>query len=104
VLLCKSYYLQITGICQGKPKLIFDMVRPTFASRDYFGIPGDSFTPIFKDRTFQMMFRVCRSRVQRMLEDIMTTNHPFYVKSVDAAGKRGACLEAKVLLPLKTFA
>ena len=72
--------------------------------RDYFGIPGDSFTPIFKDRTFQMMFRVCRSRVQRMLEDIMTTNHPFYVKSVDAAGKRGACLEAKVLLPLKTFA
>ena len=63
--------------------------------RDYFRIPGDSFTPIFKDRTFQMMFRVCKSRVQRMLEDIMTTNHPFYVKSVDAAGKRGACLEAK---------
>jgi hypothetical protein len=57
--------------------------------RDYFGIPGDSLTPIFKDRTFQMMFRVCWSCVQIMLEDTMTTNHPFYVKSVDAAGKRG---------------
>jgi hypothetical protein len=72
--------------------------------RDYFGIPGDSLTPIFKDQTFQMMFRVCTSHVQRMLEDKMTTNHPFYVKLVDAAGKRGACLEAKVLLSLKTFA
>jgi hypothetical protein len=34
VQLCKSYYLQITGICQGKPKLIFDMVRPSFASKE----------------------------------------------------------------------
>jgi hypothetical protein len=34
----------------------------------------------------------------------MTTNHPFYAKSIDAAGKRGACLKAKNLLPLKTFA
>ena len=63
--------------------------------RDYFGIPGDSLTPIFKDRTFQMMFRVCRSRVQRMLDDIMTTNHPLYAKSVGAAGKRGAFCKQK---------
>ena len=31
----------------------------------------------------------------------MTTNHPFYTKLIDAAGKKGASLEAKVLLPLK---
>ena len=34
----------------------------------------------------------------------MTTNHPFYANSMDAAGKKGASLESKVLLPLKTFA
>jgi hypothetical protein len=39
-----------------------------------------------------------------MLEDIMTMNHPFYAKLVDPAFKRGSCLEAKVLLPLKNFA
>ena len=72
--------------------------------RDYFGIPGDLGTPIFKDQTFQMMFRLSRSRVQRLFEDIMTTNHPFYANSMDAYGKKGASLESKVLLPLKTFA
>ena len=72
--------------------------------RDYFGIPGDLTTPIFKDRSYEMMFRLSRSRVQRIFDDIMHTNHPFYVSNVDATGKKGASLEAKVLLPLKTFA
>ena len=73
--------------------------------RDYFGIPGDLTTPIFKDRTFEMMLRLSRSRVQRIFEDIMNTNpHPFYANSTDAAGKKGASLEAKVVLPLKALA
>ena len=72
--------------------------------RDYFGIPGDLTTPIFKNKSFEMMFRLSRSRVQRIFDDIMQTNHPFYVSNVDATGKKGASLEAKVLLPLKTFA
>ena len=72
--------------------------------RDYLGIPGDLTTPIFQDRTFQMMFRVSRSRVQRMFEDVMRMNHPFYANSTNAIGQKGASLEAKVLLPLKTFA
>ena len=65
--------------------------------RDYFGIPGDLTTPIFKDKSFEMMFRLSRSRVQRIFDDIMQTNHPFYVSNVDATGKKGASLEAKVL-------
>ena len=72
--------------------------------RDYLGIPGDLTTPIFKDRTFEMMFRLSRSRVQRIFEDIMAEKHPFYSNSTDATGLKGASLEAKVLLPLKTFA
>jgi hypothetical protein len=34
----------------------------------------------------------------------MHAGHPFYASQVDATGKKGASLEAKVLLPLKTFA
>ena len=64
---------------------------------------GDLTTPIFKDRNFEMMFRLSRSRVQRIFEDDMQVNHPFYTSNVDATGKMGASLEAKVLLPLKTF-
>jgi hypothetical protein len=65
---------------------------------------GDLTTPIFKDRNFEMMFRLSRSRVQRIFEDDMQVNHPFYTSNVDATGKMGASLEAKVLSPLKTFA
>ena len=73
--------------------------------RDYFGIEGDLTTPIFKDRSFEMMFCLSRSRVQRIFEDAMQVNHPFYTSNVDATGKMGASVEAKVvLLPLKTFA
>ena len=33
---------------------------------DYFGIPGAVTTPIFKDRNFEMMFRLWRTRVQKI--------------------------------------
>ena len=36
--------------------------------RDYFGIPGDLSTPILRDQNFEMMFRLSRSRVQRILK------------------------------------
>jgi hypothetical protein len=51
-----------------------------------------------------MMFRLLRLRVQRIFEDVMQVNHPFYTSNVDAPGKMWASLEAKVLLPLKNFA
>jgi hypothetical protein len=34
----------------------------------------------------------------------MNSHHPFYACQSDAAGKKGASLEAKILLPLKTCA
>ncbi|KAI2509563.1 Plant transposon protein [Fragilaria crotonensis] len=55
-----------------------------------------------------MMFRLSRRRVQRIFEDIMASTegeaHRFYASSRDATGKHGASYEAKILLPLKTFA
>jgi hypothetical protein len=55
-----------------------------------------------------MMFRLLRSCVQRIIEDVMSTTvgdvHRFYARSMDATGKMGASYEAKILLPFKTFA
>jgi hypothetical protein len=34
----------------------------------------------------------------------MNSNNPFYVRQSDAAGKKEASLEAKMLLPLKFYA
>ena len=76
--------------------------------RDYFGVPGDLTTPIFKDRSFEMMFRLSRSRVQRIIEDVMSSTvgdiHRFFARSMETTEKMGASYEAKILLPLKTFA
>ena len=72
--------------------------------RDFLGIPGDLTTPIFKDSSFEMFFRFLRTRVQRIVEDVMRDGLPFYAYQVDATGRKGASLESKILLPLKTFA
>jgi hypothetical protein len=72
--------------------------------RDHFGIPGDLTTPIIKDRNFEMMFRLSRTRVQKIFEYVMHSNNAFYLSGCDATGAKGALLEAKILLPLKTMA
>ena len=72
--------------------------------RDFLGIPGDLTTPIFKDSSFEMFFRLSRTRVQRIFEDVMHADLPFYAYQVDATGRNGASLESKILLPLKTLA
>ena len=72
--------------------------------RDYLGIPGDLTTPIFKDRNFEMMFRLSRTRVQKIFEDVMHSDNRFYLSQYDGTGAKGASLEAKILLPLKTMA
>jgi Plant transposon protein len=72
--------------------------------RDYLGIPGDLTTPIFKDRNFEMMFRLSRTRVQKIFEDVMHSGNRFYASQYDGTGAKGASLEAKILLPLKTMA
>lgn len=41
-------------------------------------IEGDLTIPIFKDRIYEMMFRMSRSRMQRVFKDVMNAHHPFY--------------------------
>jgi hypothetical protein len=67
--------------------------------RDYLGQEA-----LFSGKNFEMMFRLSRSRVQRLLEDIGNAQIPFFINTVDAAGNQGASIEARVLLPLKTYA
>ena len=59
---------------------------------------------LFVGKNFKMMFRVSRSRVQRIMEDIGNERLPFFNEIVDATGSRGASMEARILLPLKTYA
>ena len=67
--------------------------------RDYLGP-----TPVFNDKQFDMMFRISRTRFQCIMEDIGATGNKFYLNTVDAAGKKGASFEARLLLPLKALA
>jgi len=72
--------------------------------RDFFGLEGYPLTPLFKNKDFQELFRISRSRFQRLLEDIGRINHPFYSGKGDAVGRPVASFEARLLLPLKTLA
>ena len=73
-------------------------------NRDYLGIATDLSTPIFAGSEFASMFRISRSRFQRMLEDFVNSGDPFFTPPfVDATGEEGASLEARLLLPLKSI-
>ena len=63
--------------------------------RDCTGIPGDLSTPIFAGREFDTMFRISRSRFQRLLEDVGNFNDPFYLDTKDCFGHEVASLEAR---------
>ena len=60
--------------------------------------------PLFNDRQFDVMFRISRSRFQRLMEDVAATGKPFYLKTRDLFNRKGSSIEAKLLLPLKTLA
>ena len=62
--------------------------------------------PLFDGGNFEMMFRVSRSRVQRIFEDFAShPDLPFFNKnSVGILGYTTVSLEARVLLPLKCLA
>jgi hypothetical protein len=65
-------------------------------------------TPIFKDQSFEVVFCLSRSHLQRIFEDVMAITsaeaHYFFARSMDATGNIGASCEAKNFLPLKTVA
>lgn len=60
--------------------------------------------PLFDGKEFDTMFRISKARFQRLMEDIGAAQIPFYLNTVDAAGKQGTSFEARLLLPLKTMA
>ena len=72
--------------------------------RDYLGIPDDLGSPIFNGREFDSMFRISRSRFQRLMEDFAATGDPFYLSTEDCFGHEIASFEARMLLPLKSIA
>jgi len=72
--------------------------------RDYLGSTSIPDSPLFRGAAFVMMFRLSKARVELLFQDIMAADIPFYKDKTDAAGRKGASLEAKVLLPLKTLA
>ncbi len=53
--------------------------------------------------TFKSYFRLCRPRVQLLMEVLAGSGDPFYVTTV-RFGLTGPSLEARVLLPLRTLA
>ncbi len=72
--------------------------------RDYLGSEDGGKPPHHPEKGFIMMFRISRARFDRMVIDFKNCDNSFYQNSVDACGKQGASLEAKLLLPLKTLA
>jgi hypothetical protein len=81
-------------------KTKYDHERAAYCIRsDYLGT-----VPRFDGREFQSMFRLSRSRFQRLMEDVAALQDPFYVSTVDGTGQTGASFEARLMLPLKTMA
>ena len=81
-------------------KTKYDHERAAYCIRsDYLGT-----VPRFDGREFQSMFRLSRSRFQRLMEDVAALQDPFYVSTVDNTGQTGASFEARLMLPLKTMA
>ena len=62
--------------------------------RDYLGP-----YPLFQDKQFNVMFRLSRTRFERILNDIGRSSDPFFVGSL-----KQCSLESKILLALKTRA
>ena len=68
-------------------------------NRDYCGP-----TVLFADKQFKRHFRIEPSRFQRLFLDVGRSGISYYVNRVDARGREGASMEARLLLPLKTIA
>ena len=67
--------------------------------RDYLGANA-----IFNGSSFIMMFRISRTRFQRMMEDTAALEKPFYSETTSCNCLQVASFEARLLLPLKCLA
>ncbi len=72
--------------------------------RDYLGFPNSPLPPMFDGKEFETMFRISRSRFQRLMEDIGNSDNAFYSLKTDCFDRKVSSLEARLLLPLKTLA
>ena len=81
-------------------KIKYDHERALYCIRsDYLGR-----IPRFNDRQFETMFRLSRSRFQRLMFDVGRKGIKFYTDNVDGTGDTGASFEARLLLPLRCMA
>ena len=55
-------------------------------------------------KEFSIYFRISRPRFQAIMEDVMTNEIPFYKKTINIHDDDWASLEARLLLPLQTYA
>jgi hypothetical protein len=61
-------------------------------------------TPRFDDDKFKLIFRISEDRYLRLRKDVFDAKIPFYIPKRDAVGRMGACLDARLLLPLNVLA
>jgi hypothetical protein len=72
---------------------------------DYLGFPDrPDYEPTFDGAYFQAMFHISKARFLRIRDDFVADPDPFYTYSRRRFCRQPASVEAKILLPLKTFA
>jgi hypothetical protein len=83
-----------------RPRTIYDHERVTQQLYDDWLGP----TRRFDDDKFKLIFRISKVRYVKIRDDVVSSKIPFYMPKSDAVGRRGACLDARLLLPLKVVA
>ena len=68
-------------------------------NRDYLGP-----TPLINGKEFDIIFQISRGQFQRLLEDVGNADVHFYTQITDLFQNVGPCMEACLLLALKTIA
>jgi hypothetical protein len=58
---------------------------------------------LFLGSEFAAQFRISRPWFCRLMEDAMASKHPFFTKTESIVGNSVSSIEAKLLLPLKTY-
>jgi hypothetical protein len=83
-----------------RSRITYDHERVTQQLKDDWLGP----TPRFDDDKFKLIFRISKDRYLRLRKDVIDAKINFYILKTDAVGRMGACLDARLLLPLKVLA
>jgi hypothetical protein len=71
--------------------------------RDFTGRADLDFIPLY-GKEFSRIFRISRTRFQKMMEDVMASGIQFYQPKKNRQSASQASLEAKLLLPMQCLA